>query len=82
MTEHAWWKDEVQTSRILFYLRVIPTCIECLPVPVFRKVVAPIMSLYPTYITSIYEGVGIFVWLNFGSLISIRLDILDILMEK
>ncbi|XP_058221783.1 uncharacterized protein LOC131331860 isoform X1 [Rhododendron vialii] len=48
MTEHAWWKDEVQTSRILFYLRVIPTCIECLPVPVFRKVVAlaPIMFLY------------------------------------
>ncbi|KAH7863080.1 hypothetical protein Vadar_013097 [Vaccinium darrowii] len=46
ITEHTWWKDEVQTSRILFYLRVIPTCIECLPVPEFRKVVAPIMFLY------------------------------------
>ncbi|XP_057478500.1 uncharacterized protein LOC130765910 [Actinidia eriantha] len=44
--EYAWSKDEVQTSRILFYLRVIPTCIERLPAPIFRKVVAPIMFLY------------------------------------
>uniref|UniRef100_A0A6P4A1I2 uncharacterized protein LOC107421869 n=1 Tax=Ziziphus jujuba TaxID=326968 RepID=A0A6P4A1I2_ZIZJJ len=44
--EYIWSKDEVQTARILFYLRVIPTCIERLPTPVFRKVVAPTMFLY------------------------------------
>ncbi|GLT57016.1 hypothetical protein SLA2020_300220 [Shorea laevis] len=45
-TEYLWSKDEVQTARILFYLRVIPTCIERLPAPVFRRVVAPTMFLY------------------------------------
>lgn len=45
--EYIWSKDEVQTARILFYLRVIPTCIERLPTPVFKKVVAPTMFLYP-----------------------------------
>ncbi|KAK2995965.1 hypothetical protein RJ640_026004, partial [Escallonia rubra] len=39
--EYMWSKDEVQTARILFYLRVIPTCVECLSASVFRKVVAP-----------------------------------------
>lgn len=43
---NAWSKDEVQTARILFYLRVLPTCIERLPSPIFRKIVAPIMFLY------------------------------------
>ncbi|KAL3507502.1 hypothetical protein ACH5RR_032884 [Cinchona calisaya] len=44
--EYLWSNDDVQTARILFYLRVIPTCVEHLPTPVFRKVVAPIMFLY------------------------------------
>jgi len=37
----------VQTARVLFYLRVIPTLIECLPGPVFGDMVAPTMFLYP-----------------------------------
>ncbi|EXC33992.1 hypothetical protein L484_007549 [Morus notabilis] len=45
-TEYIWCKDEVQTARILFYLRVIATCIERLPSPVFGKAVAPTMFLY------------------------------------
>ena len=45
--EYQWYKDEVQTARILFYLRVIPTCVERLPDLTFRKIVAPIMFLYP-----------------------------------
>lgn len=45
--EYKWFDDEVQTARILFYLRVIPTCIERLPGPVFSRVVAPTMFLYP-----------------------------------
>lgn len=44
--EYVWSSDEVQTARILFYLRVIPTCIGRLPSPVFGKVVAPTMFLY------------------------------------
>ncbi|KAL7182904.1 hypothetical protein ACSBR1_041562 [Camellia fascicularis] len=44
--EYTWSKDEVQTSRILFHLRVIPTCIERLPASKFRNLVAPIMFLY------------------------------------
>ncbi|KAK1575532.1 hypothetical protein Q3G72_006297 [Acer saccharum] len=44
--EYIWSKDEVQTARILFYLRVMPTCIERVTAPVFRRVVAPIMFLY------------------------------------
>ncbi|KAG8645426.1 hypothetical protein MANES_10G064500v8 [Manihot esculenta] len=44
--EYKWFDDEVQTARILFYLRVIPTCIERLPGPVFSRVVAPTMFLY------------------------------------
>ncbi|XP_059650860.1 uncharacterized protein LOC132296892 isoform X2 [Cornus florida] len=46
ITEYTWSKDEVQIARILFYLRVIPTCIERLPTPIFRRVVAPTMFLY------------------------------------
>ncbi|TKY49906.1 hypothetical protein E2542_SST27355 [Spatholobus suberectus] len=45
-TNYLWSKDEVQTARILFYLRVIPTFIECLPSLVFRNMVAPTMFLY------------------------------------
>ncbi|XP_050372127.1 uncharacterized protein LOC126790043 isoform X2 [Argentina anserina] len=44
--EYMWSIDEVQTARILFYLRVIPTCIGRLPSSVFGKVVAPTMFLY------------------------------------
>ncbi|GMI72525.1 hypothetical protein like AT1G73970 [Hibiscus trionum] len=44
--EYEWSKDEVQTARVLFYVRVIPTCIELLPAHVFRRVVAPSMFLY------------------------------------
>ncbi|KAI9088214.1 hypothetical protein K1719_029935 [Acacia pycnantha] len=45
-TKYIWSKDDVQTARILFYLRVIPTCIEHLPSHVFRDMVAPTMFLY------------------------------------
>ncbi|KAK8504303.1 hypothetical protein V6N13_062653 [Hibiscus sabdariffa] len=44
--EYEWSKDEVQTARVLFYVRVIPTCIELLPALAFRRVVAPSMFLY------------------------------------
>lgn len=44
--EYIWYKDEVQTARILFYLRVIPTCIERVTAPIFRRVLAPTMFLY------------------------------------
>ncbi|KAH9649690.1 Obscurin-like protein [Citrus sinensis] len=35
--EYIWYKDEVQTARILFYLQVIPTCIERVTAPIFRQ---------------------------------------------
>lgn len=44
--DYMWSKDDVQTARILFYLRVIPTCIEQVPASLFREVVAPTMFLY------------------------------------
>ncbi|KAK9147612.1 hypothetical protein Scep_006369 [Stephania cephalantha] len=44
--DYVWLKDDVQTARILFYLRVIPTSIQHVPSPVFRKLVAPTMFLY------------------------------------
>ncbi|KVH98069.1 hypothetical protein Ccrd_023685 [Cynara cardunculus var. scolymus] len=44
--EFTWSKDEMQTSRILFYLRVIPTCAERIPTSLFRKTVSPILFLY------------------------------------
>ncbi|CAH9132105.1 unnamed protein product [Cuscuta epithymum] len=43
---YAWSTDEVQTARILFYLRVIQTGIECMPASVFKTVVVPTMFLY------------------------------------
>ncbi|RHN60763.1 hypothetical protein MtrunA17_Chr4g0029351 [Medicago truncatula] len=45
-TKYFWSKDEVQTARVLLYLRVIPTLIECLRGPVFGDMVAPTMFLY------------------------------------
>lgn len=46
LMEYSWSNDEVQTSRILFHLRVIPTSVERLPSSIFRKRVAPVMFLY------------------------------------
>ncbi|XP_010934575.1 uncharacterized protein [Elaeis guineensis] len=43
---YTWSKDEVQTARMLFYLRVLPTCIILIPASLFGKLVAPIMFLY------------------------------------
>ncbi|KAI4370047.1 hypothetical protein MLD38_018434 [Melastoma candidum] len=45
-TTYQWYTDEVQTARILFYLRVVPTCIEQLPCDVFRKFIVATMFLY------------------------------------
>ncbi|XP_057784921.1 uncharacterized protein LOC131002434 [Salvia miltiorrhiza] len=44
--EHLWSTDEVQTARIVFYMRVIPTCVDRLRATVFKNAVAPIMFLY------------------------------------
>ncbi|KAG6400356.1 hypothetical protein SASPL_137184 [Salvia splendens] len=44
--EHPWSTDEVQTARVVFYMRVIPTCVDRLHASVFRNAVAPIMFLY------------------------------------
>ncbi|XP_044512439.1 uncharacterized protein LOC123230329 isoform X3 [Mangifera indica] len=44
--EYLWSKDDVQTARILFYLRVIRTCIERVTAPSFRRVIAPTIFLY------------------------------------
>jgi hypothetical protein len=46
-TRYIWHKDEVQTSRILFYLRVVPTCVGLIPAHMIRDKVASIMFLYP-----------------------------------
>ncbi|ONK54915.1 uncharacterized protein A4U43_UnF9740 [Asparagus officinalis] len=43
---YVWWEDEVQTARVLFWMRVIPTCISLVPASVFGKLVAPTMFLY------------------------------------
>ncbi|KAG2648168.1 hypothetical protein PVAP13_1NG046108 [Panicum virgatum] len=45
-TRYIWHRDEVQTSRLLFYLRVVPTCIGLIPAHMFRDKVASIMFLY------------------------------------
>jgi hypothetical protein len=49
-----WHRDEVQTSRILFYLRVMPTCVGLIPARMIRDKVASIMFLYPFYIILLY----------------------------
>ncbi|KAH7692456.1 Armadillo-type fold-containing protein [Dioscorea alata] len=43
---YVWCNDEVQTARILFYLRVMPTCIGLVPGSLFAKVAAPTVFLY------------------------------------
>ncbi|GER34553.1 disease resistance protein (TIR-NBS-LRR class)family [Striga asiatica] len=45
-SDYLWSSDEVQTARIIFYMRVIPTCVDRLPASTFKKVVAPTMFLY------------------------------------
>ncbi|KAL9254300.1 hypothetical protein AKJ16_DCAP13014 [Drosera capensis] len=44
-TKYLWSQDEVQTARLLFYLRVIPTSVGRLPSTVFRTMVASTMFL-------------------------------------
>ncbi|KAJ3695639.1 hypothetical protein LUZ60_001016 [Juncus effusus] len=44
--KYDWSKDDVQTSRVLFYLRVVPTCISLIPVSLFEQKVVPTMFLY------------------------------------
>ncbi|XP_042015042.1 uncharacterized protein LOC121763055 [Salvia splendens] len=44
--EHPWSTDEVQTARVVFFMRVIPTCVDRLHASVFRNAVAPVMFLY------------------------------------
>ncbi|KAK3155886.1 hypothetical protein QOZ80_2AG0099870 [Eleusine coracana subsp. coracana] len=43
---YMWHRDEVQTSRILFYLRVVPTCVGLIPAHMIQDKVASIMFLY------------------------------------
>ncbi|KAJ1690393.1 hypothetical protein LUZ63_014548 [Rhynchospora breviuscula] len=43
---YHWSKDDVQTARVLFYLRVIPTFVSLIPSSLFAKKVASTMFLY------------------------------------
>ncbi|KAF3336159.1 hypothetical protein FCM35_KLT20666 [Carex littledalei] len=43
---YHWSKDDVQTARVLFYLRVIPTFVSIIPASLFAKKVASTMFLY------------------------------------
>jgi len=45
-TRYNYYMDEVQTSRILFYMRVMPTCITLIPDHIIRDKLAPVMFLY------------------------------------
>ncbi|VAI54395.1 unnamed protein product [Triticum turgidum subsp. durum] len=45
-TRYICYADEVQTSRILFYLRVMPTCISLIPADLIRDKLAPVVFLY------------------------------------
>lgn len=45
-TTYNWYRDEVQTSRMLFYLRVVPTCVSLIPVHTMQDKLASIMFLY------------------------------------
>lgn len=85
--KYTWTEDEVQTARMLFYLRVIPTCIERVPTQVYRKVVAPTMFLYPV-LRSMFLPIllSFFVLLFSRELVAFllpsQLDIWDIRMPK
>ncbi|CAN6466465.1 unnamed protein product [Victoria cruziana] len=43
---YIWVKDEVQTARILFFLRVLPPCAEKILTSLFQKFLAPVVFLY------------------------------------
>ncbi|BBN13429.1 hypothetical protein MPTK1_6g03390 [Marchantia polymorpha subsp. ruderalis] len=43
---YSWDMDEVQSSRVLFYFRVLPLCLDTLPDAVFAQRVAPVLFLY------------------------------------
>lgn len=45
-SEYCWYKDEVQTARVFFYLRILPTCLARIPDEVFGMELAPLMFLY------------------------------------
>ncbi|XP_048536994.1 uncharacterized protein LOC125515542 [Triticum urartu] len=45
-TRYICYTDEVQTSRILFYLRVMPTCINLIPTHLIRDKLSPVIFLY------------------------------------
>ncbi|CAM6092740.1 unnamed protein product [Calypogeia fissa] len=42
----SWAQDEVQTARLLFYLRVMPLCLIKMPEETFAEGLAPTMFLY------------------------------------
>ncbi|EPS72427.1 hypothetical protein M569_02326, partial [Genlisea aurea] len=43
---YIWSGDDVQTARVLFYMRVVSTFLDKLPSSVFKAAVAPTMFLY------------------------------------
>ncbi|KAG6554863.1 hypothetical protein Mapa_003446 [Marchantia paleacea] len=43
---YNWDRDEVQSSRVLFYFRVLPLCLDTLPDAVFAERIAPVLFLY------------------------------------
>ncbi|XP_057840574.2 uncharacterized protein LOC131050419 isoform X2 [Cryptomeria japonica] len=45
-SEFHWYKDELQTARIFFYLRILPACMEKISGALFQLEVAPLMFLY------------------------------------
>lgn len=47
-SEYCWYKDEVQTARIFFYLRILQICLKRIPDEVFGMELAPLMFLYPS----------------------------------
>jgi hypothetical protein len=60
-TTYNWYRDEVQTSRMLFYLRVVPTCVSLIPVHTMQDKLASIMFLYPlTFIIIILHSILLF----------------------
>jgi hypothetical protein len=44
---YDWSRDEVQTARLSFYLRVLPSFLSNVPEVTFSNDVAPLMFLYP-----------------------------------
>ncbi|KAH9306572.1 hypothetical protein KI387_010976, partial [Taxus chinensis] len=45
-SKYHLYKDELQTARIFFYLRILPACMEKIPGAIFRLEVVPLMFLY------------------------------------